>query len=269
MDAARYRLNHRRRPIDVWVAGEGPPLVLLHGWGLSGAAYRAAMRSLALRGMRVIAPSLTVGDRTWSLTDVAERAAEAMASLDVARAPVVAHSFGGAVAVRLTVDHPEFVDALVLVNSVGVSPGVLRLARIALPGRQWRVAANAPTARALIRTVAVRGAVRHLAQSARWILSNGLEAELGILKEWATPSVVLWATGDTLLPPTMGERAAALLGCRFVEVAATDGWPDRHPPDHDWPFRAPGFFAQHVLAELAALMPGGRVSPGPEAPLPE
>ena len=39
----RYRLRHRARPLDVWVAGEGPPLVLLHGWGLSGRAYRGAM----------------------------------------------------------------------------------------------------------------------------------------------------------------------------------------------------------------------------------
>jgi pimeloyl-ACP methyl ester carboxylesterase len=256
VDAKKYRLNHRRRPLDVWVAGEGPPLVLLHGFGLSGAAYRSAMRSLAVRGVRVVAPSLAVGDGAWTLSDVSERAVEAMASFDVSRAPVVAHSFGGAVSIRLAVDHPDFVEALVLVNTVGVSPGMLRFARMALPGRQWRVAANLPTARALLRTAAARGAARHLAQTARWILSSGLEDELVTLKHWATPSVVLWAARDTLLPRDMGEREAALLGCRFVEIEATDGWPLRRPPDHDWPFKAPDFFAGRVLAELQTLKPG-------------
>jgi pimeloyl-ACP methyl ester carboxylesterase len=255
LDAKRHRLNHRRRPFDVWVAGEGPPLVLLHGFGLSGAAYRTAMRSLALRGVRVIAPSLSVGDGAWSLRDVSERAVEAMASFDVSRAPVVAHSFGGAVSIRLAVDHPDFVQALVLVNTVGVSPGALRFARMALPGRQWRVAANLPTARALLRTATARGAVRHLADAARWILSSGLEDELTTLKHWATPSVVLWAEHDTLLPRDMGEREAALLGCRFVAIEADDDWPLRSPPNHDWPFRAPDFFADRVLAELEALTP--------------
>jgi pimeloyl-ACP methyl ester carboxylesterase len=255
MDAKKYRLNHRRRPIDVWVAGEGPPLVLLHGFGLSGAAYRSAMSALAARGVRVVAPSLAVGDGAWSLSDVSERAVEAMASFDVSRAPVVAHSFGGAVSVRLAVDHPDFVKALVLVNTVGISPGVLRFARMALPGRQWRVAANLPTARALLGTATARGAVRHLAQAARWILSSGLEEELVTLKHWATPSVVLWASRDTLLPRDMGEREAELLGCRFVEIEATDDWPLRRPPDHDWPFRAPNFFAARVLAEIESLAP--------------
>lgn len=255
MDAKKYRLNHRRRPLDVWVAGEGPPVVLLHGFGLSGAAYRTAMSSLARRGVRVVAPSLAVGDGAWSLADVSERAVESMASFDVSRAPVVAHSFGGAVSIRLTVDHPDFVEALVLVNTIGVSPGLRRWARMALPGRHWRVAANFPTARALVRTAAARGAVRHLAQAAQWIMSSGLDEELTTLKHWATPSVVLWAAHDRLLPREMGEREAQLLGCRFVEVDASDGWPHRRPPDHDWPFRAPDYFAGRVMSEIDALRP--------------
>lgn len=255
IEPRRHRLSHGRRPLDVWIAGEGPPIVVLHGWGLSGRAYRAAMRALAARDRRVIAPSLAISEGPWTLAGMAERAAEAMAAMDAHRAAVVGHSFGGAVAVRLAVDRPDFVSALLLVDSLGVSPGVTSLARVLLPGRHWRVAANAPTAATLLVNVASRGGFRSLARAARWVVGEGLERELETLRDWAVPAVVLWAMSDTLLPRSIGERAARLLGCEFRVVAAEDGWPDRRPPDHDWPFRAPGFFAQRVLAELGELLP--------------
>jgi pimeloyl-ACP methyl ester carboxylesterase len=255
IEPRRYRLRHGRRPLDVWVAGAGPPIVLLHGWGLSGRAYRAAMRAIAARDRRVIAPSLAVADGAWTLPGMAERAAEAMAAMDAHRAPVAGHSFGGAVAVRLAVDRPEFVAALLLVDSLGVSPGVTSLARVLLPGRHWRVAANAPTAATLLGTAVARGGIRSLARAARWVVGQGLEPELQTLRDWAMPAVVLWAERETLLPQSIGRRTALLLGCEFRLVSASDGWPDRVAPDHDWPFRAPGFFAQRVLAELAELLP--------------
>src|SRR5438093_27751 len=95
-EVRRYRLRHRARPLDVLVAGEGRPLLLLHGWGLSGRAYREAMIALADLGYLVAAPSLSVTDG-WSIERAAESAAEAMAGVDVAPGPVVGHSFGGAI----------------------------------------------------------------------------------------------------------------------------------------------------------------------------
>ena len=46
------------RPAAYGVGGEGPPFVFVHGWGLSGRAYRAALQRLVARGLRVWAPTL-------------------------------------------------------------------------------------------------------------------------------------------------------------------------------------------------------------------
>ena len=46
------------RPAAYGVGGAGPPLVFVHGWGLSGRAYRAALKRLVARGLRVWAPTL-------------------------------------------------------------------------------------------------------------------------------------------------------------------------------------------------------------------
>lgn len=255
LEPRRHRLRHRARPIDLWIAGEGSPVVLLHGWGLSGRPYRHVLRALAARGFRAIAPSVSIVDGPWSLPALGEATAEAIAAVDATRPALVGHSFGGAVAVRLAVDRPEFASALVLVNSLGISPGPRRLAQILLPGQHWRIAAAASTAGALIGTAVRPGGPASLARAARWILTTSLEQELRTLHDWAIPAVVLWAERDTLLPRSIGERAAALLGCSFEVVRAGDGWPDRRPPDHDWPLRGPGFFAQRVVDALGRLLP--------------
>src|SRR2546430_15156203 len=104
----RYRLRHRARPLDVWVAGEGRPLVLLHGWGLSGRAYRGAMLALADRGYRVAAPGIAVTE-DWRIQRAPEIAAEAMGGVDAAPAPIVGHFFGGAIGAQVTLYHTEFV----------------------------------------------------------------------------------------------------------------------------------------------------------------
>ncbi|MCA1713521.1 MAG: alpha/beta fold hydrolase, partial [Actinobacteria bacterium] len=39
-------------------AGDGPPIVFLHGWGLSNRTYARALPGLAAGGARVIAPAL-------------------------------------------------------------------------------------------------------------------------------------------------------------------------------------------------------------------
>ena len=40
------------------VAGTGPPLVFLHGWGLGQHAYKRALKTLVSQGLRVYAPAL-------------------------------------------------------------------------------------------------------------------------------------------------------------------------------------------------------------------
>lgn len=256
MDAQlkRHRLRHRARPLDVWVAGDGPPLLLLHGWGLSGRVYGRAMLALADHGYRVVAPSITVQD-DWSIARAAESAAEAMAGVDAAPAPVVGHSFGGAIGGRLALEHPDFVTGLVAVNSPLVSLGSVRMGRIVLPGRHYRIAGHGPAAAALLRTLATGGGFSSLMRSARWFLGRDQDETLAALAATGLPRAIVWAEEDTLLPITLGERAADALGCTLHRVRAGDDWPGTRPPDHDWPFRHPAHFADTVASLLTSLLP--------------
>lgn len=260
----RYRLRHRARPIDVLVAGEGKPLLLLHGWGLSGRAYRPAMLALADLGYRVAAPSIAVHDG-WSIEGAAEIVAEAMAGVDCAPAPVVGHSFGGVIGAYLALNHTDFVTKLVAVNSPLVSLGGVRLGRIMLPGPHYRIVTHAPAAAAILRSASVKGGLASLARSARWFLGDGQEQTLTALADSKTPRAVVWAGSDTLLPLELGQRASEMLGCRLHIIEDDDAWPGSRPPDHDWPFREPPHFARTIHDILRSLRSWRRREVEPKA----
>ena len=114
------------RPAVYGEAGEGPPVVFLHGWGLGHHAYKRPLARLALRGMRVLAPALPGFGGTADLPSGAGIHAHGvwldafMEAVGVDEpAVVIGHSFGGGVAITLAHDYRSRVAKLVLVNSVG------------------------------------------------------------------------------------------------------------------------------------------------------
>lgn len=109
--------------------GSGFPVLFIHGSGPGVSAFanwRLVLPELA-KSHRVIAPDM-VGfgftDRPDGVKyDVDMWVAQAIGLLDalgVARAHIVGNSFGGAIALALAIRHPERVERLVLMGSVGV-----------------------------------------------------------------------------------------------------------------------------------------------------
>lgn len=97
------------------VRGAGPEWLLLHGWGLHGGVWAPVVEELAQRH-RVTNVDLPGHGR--SRGPVPERLAEAAAQVAEGMAPgttVMGWSLGGLLALRLALDWPERVGALVLV----------------------------------------------------------------------------------------------------------------------------------------------------------
>jgi pimeloyl-ACP methyl ester carboxylesterase len=129
------------------VSGEGEPLVLVHGLG-GAAANWLALAPLLLPGRRLLVPELPGHGGSSplpaapSLNPYADRISLLLEREGLARAPVVGHSLGGAIALRLAIRRPELVSGLVLAAGAGISSGT-RNARHALtitgllkPGRK-------------------------------------------------------------------------------------------------------------------------------------
>lgn len=101
--------------------GEGPAVLLLHGFPLSSAMWAPQLEALG-EGLRLIAPDLPgfggseppVDPEAWRIGDYAKAVCGLLDALELPNAVVVGHSMGGYVAFTLMRRHSQRVRALVL-----------------------------------------------------------------------------------------------------------------------------------------------------------
>ena len=126
--------------IRYWQEGEkGPYLILVHGIGACAEYWHANMAFLS-HHYRVIAvdmPGFGKSDKPdvdYSLEFYELFLAGFLDALQIQTCFLMAHSLGGAVAIGFTLDHPERVKKLVLVDNVGFALNVIIFFRLmALP----------------------------------------------------------------------------------------------------------------------------------------
>ena len=108
-------------------AGEGPPLVLVHGLGASHVTWYENIQPLADAGFHVLAPDLPGhgdSDKPKSINYDPPAGANLLDSfldsIDVRRAALVGNSAGGLVSALYALEHPHRVDRLILVAAGGL-----------------------------------------------------------------------------------------------------------------------------------------------------
>ena len=108
--------------------GEGEKtLLLLHGWGVDSREFENLMKEFSA-SYRVVAPDLpgfgTSGDPTgvWGVDEYAAWVLEFMDALQIDRAVVLGHSFGGRLAIRIASDSATAgrIERLILTGSAGL-----------------------------------------------------------------------------------------------------------------------------------------------------
>ena len=123
-------VDTRCGPIEVQQAGDGIPLLMIHGSGGGHDQGMAWARPLVAHGVRVIAMSRFGYLRTPRPVDASPEAqADAhiclLDSLGIAKAAVMGVSAGGPSALQTVIRHPDRVSALVLVVPIAYKPGTV------------------------------------------------------------------------------------------------------------------------------------------------
>lgn len=128
--------------IHAVVGGEGPALILVHGFGDSN-TWQTWVKNVDALSMlaRVYAVELLgygESDQPKEALDTAEHAAslvELMKAQEIARASLIGLSWGGQIVQGIAERYPERVDKLVLVDSLfdSTEPGLAQLAKIQAP----------------------------------------------------------------------------------------------------------------------------------------
>ncbi len=218
--------------------GEGPVVMLLHGWMVSadmnwGGAYvdlaEAGYRVLAIdhrghgRGLRPLGP--------FRLSDCAADAAAALRQLGVAPALVVGYSMGGAIAQLLAREHPDAIAGLVLSGTaqhwqddasrrLWKAMGAVGLALSVAPRSTFRLGFRRSGQRASRETAWFQSEL--LRHSARDLAEAGRELGRFDSRPWLAsleiPSAVVLTTSDELVSPRKQRELAAALQAPVFEA---------------------------------------------------
>ena len=172
----------------------------LHGWGAS----TELMTPIALEGyLNVMVDFFGHGgtpreDRELHLIDYVKSVEKLLDHLSIRHATVVGHSFGGRVAIRLSLLRPDLVGKLVLIDSAGVRP------RYSLR-RTLRVLAY-KLKKALRLDVSRYGSTDYLAlegvdkKTFVNIVNERLDKYLGLIDK---PTLIIWGEKDVDTPMYM------------------------------------------------------------------
>ena len=108
------------------IAGEGPALLILHGWGGSSDSWTEIQGNLSKQGFQVIVPDLpgfgmsTPPLNVWGIEEYKEFVLKLVEKIGLKKFSLAGHSFGGQIAILFAVDYPEKVENLILLASAGV-----------------------------------------------------------------------------------------------------------------------------------------------------
>jgi len=201
------RVAARGCEIAYRAAGDGPPLVYLHGAG--GLRWGAALDGLAAR-FRVYGLDLpgfgrsTLADDVNSIPDAADVVAEAMAELGGGeRMHVVGTSLGGRLAAWLAVRHPNRLNRLVLESPAAFRPPDAPQLSALSPDQMRRLLYGNPDVAPPTDDPAVRQ--QQLRVVGRLTKGVGWDEELErSLSQIEAPTLILMGTLDGLVPPEMG-----------------------------------------------------------------
>jgi pimeloyl-ACP methyl ester carboxylesterase len=140
IERAEVSLHGHR--VNFNLAGQGPPVVLIHGVAGRAGQWDQVAELLA-ENHTVIAPDLLGhGDSAkprgdYSLGAHASGIRDLLVGLNFPRATIVGHSLGGGIAMQFSYQFPERCERLVLVSSGGLGEDVHLLLRAAtLPGSE-------------------------------------------------------------------------------------------------------------------------------------
>jgi 2-hydroxymuconate-semialdehyde hydrolase len=212
--------------------GEGPPVLLLHGFPTSSFLWRREAWLLAQR-MRVIVPDLLGYGRSEKPAggiDLSEPAQagymrELLAELGIQELAVVGHDLGGAVAQMLALDIGPAVRALVLLDSACFDAWPIegvRMLQAATPEQETAEFVESVVRLTFDLGIAHQGRIDEAAMEAyvapwvedpgaffravRAITGRGLAGREGELAGLDIPVFVIWGEEDPFLAPELAER---------------------------------------------------------------
>ena len=216
----------------------GIPVVLIHGIGSRGEDWAPLIPALTAQGFHVYVPDLLGYGRSpkpdvdYSISLQESIVLKFMEKLHLQHANVGGWSMGGWIALKLTLDHPEVVNRLIVYDAAGTYFPPTFDASLFVPTDAASFAALRHMLSPIetqLPSFVVRDAINNLAKNA-WVIQrsyyamvNGKDLTDFRLPDLRTPTLVVWGSLDQLIPLTVGEKMHQAIPASRISVIAGCG----------------------------------------------
>ena len=208
-------LNIEGLNVSYKIAGEGPALLILHGWGSSSDSWVEIQDNLSKQGFQVIVPDLPGFGASipplnvWGVGEYKEFILKLTAKIGLKKFSLAGHSFGGQIAISFATDYPEKIENLILLAAAGVRKE---------PGRKIKIVGFAAKIlnRFLVLVPTKRGkdlVKKTCYRLIRWrdyarakgimreVLSKVIREDLtSVLLKIKAPTLIIWGEKDKVTP---------------------------------------------------------------------
>lgn len=219
-DAARFVAAGGQKT-RLYEAGDGPAVVVLHGWGGRIESMAPVLACLG-EGFRVLALDLPgfghapAPEGVWGTPDYAAFVRDVLAGAGVDRAHFVGHSFGAKTSLYLAASPGRLVDKLVVVGSPGLrSSPTMRVRVKRAAGRTARLAGSlGPPGRALRQAIYARIASQDYKDAGplRPILVKVVNEDFeGLLPQVGSSTLLVWGSNDDAVPVAQARAMERLI----------------------------------------------------------
>jgi len=224
----------------------GPAVVILASPLIHADVYRPTIAAFARRTHVVVADLPGCGaasqvQRPLKMHELADLVPPLLNGLGLDSALLVGHSNSGAIAVHAAVRHPERIDRLVLVDSIGAHPSVSLVPILA--GRacdaviEWRLTLTGWPAIA-------RNLLHHPRNFWTQVTQCAGDGLLTVAAHVRRPTLLAWGARDHTMPVAAALRFQAAIPDAQLIVSPTGS--------HDWIIEEPEPFARAVIPSFAS-----------------
>lgn len=208
------------------------PILILHGWNLDCSKYTSLINQLSKFGFKVYVPDLpgfgkTKIERIYNLADYEDFVISYLKTKKLTKINLIGHSFGGRISLRLSVNHQDKINSLILTGVPGFKPiSSLRTLSFLILAKAGRLifrlpilSSGAKIARKYLYKAALSTDYYQTPPELKKTFQNVVKEPLiDFMKIIKLPTLLIWGSDDKIVPLIVAKKMSKLISNAQLEV---------------------------------------------------